>query len=462
MAPGAVAAAAAADPGENPPPESSSCPLLLIAPAASYRTAAYLAAARALGQSVLLASAGELPLVPANVTGVRLTGSSRTELLACLPSGVRIRAVLATDDETVPLASRVAAALGLPHNPTDAALASTRKDIGRARLAAAGVPVPEFLRLDLNAPLAEPLASLCYPVVLKPLALSGSRGVIRADDPQSALQAAQRIARLLVDAGVSGETGSTLLVERYVPGSEFALEGLLESGRLRVLGLFDKPDPLCGPFFAETLYVTPSRLATEEQEQIRRIVERACAAYGLHSGPVHAEIRGGSGKFIILEVAARTIGGLCAQLFELVAGTTWEEMVIRNALGESLAEPSQELARAADGGPMCAGIYMLPVREAGILRRVEGVGAARRLPGILELIIWLREGYELVPLPEGASYLGFIFAQGDTPGQVEQFLRDAARELRVVVAPALPVRVGAVGDPNHRQAPGRDHKKSPA
>jgi biotin carboxylase len=267
--------------------------------------------------------------------------------------------------------------------------------------------------------------------VLKPLSLSASRGVIRVDNVHALHTACARIERILAGEGIRDRfAASHLLVESFVPGPEVAVEGLLRGGRLSVLAIFDKPDPLDGPFFEETYYITPSRHDQDIRTRIIRRVEEACQAMGLREGPVHAEVRISAGEGVILEVAARTIGGDCARLLHFGTGQALEDLVISHAVGRPLPLVPQE------GG---AGVLMIPIPEAGILRRIEGMAAARAVPWIDDVLISIREGYELVPLPEGAAYLGFIFAHAPTPAAAEAALRASHAKLKFVVAPLMAV-----------------------
>ena len=418
--------------------------LLLVAPHSSYRISPYLSAAQSLGVDVLVASTSEYSLVSAVAEGLRIDLDQPDQALATILETAHKRpfaGVIATDDSVVQLAAQVAQQLGLPHNPPEAVQLTHRKDLARARLAEQGVAVPAFSRIDLNADLGEQVATLQYPCVIKPLSLSGSRGVIRVDNAEQAVSAARRIAVIVRDLG-GAEDRRYLLVEDYLPGIEVAVEAMLHNGKLQVLAIFDKPDPLEGPYFEETYYITPSRLTEAQQALIARRVGEACAAYGLTTGPVHAELRLNTrphdqpqnqsqsdqqkDEAWILEVAARTIGGQCAQLLKQGTGHGLEELVIAQAIGNPLTRQDTNFA---------AGVLMIPIPKAGILRRVEGLGAARRVEHILDVEIFVREGYELVPLPEGAAYLGFIFAQASKPEQVEAALREAHTHLNFVTAP---------------------------
>jgi len=404
--------------------------ILLIAPHGSYRTAPFLAAAKIRGIEVLIASEAKHSLVSVYAQGLHIDFDDPQTSLQTILREARQRpfaAVLGCDDASAELAAAAASELGLPHNPATAVRLARRKDLARARLAAAGVPAPRHWRLDLTRPLAAQAGAICFPCVLKPVALAASRGVIRADSIAELMQAAARIQVLLARAGLhAAEERETILAEEFIPGFEVAVEGLLTQGVLQVLAIFDKPDPLNGPYFEETYYITPSRLGSAVQRDLRTTISAACAAYGLREGPIHAECRINDQGVWILEVAARTIGGLCGRLLRFGAGLNLEELVLLHALGES------KVLQAEAGG---AGVLMIPIPQAGILRRVEGVLAAQRVAYIEDVIIDVREGYELVPLPEGASYLGFIFARAPSAAQAEAALRAAHACLRVVVMP---------------------------
>lgn len=407
--------------------------ILLVAPANSYRTFSYLAAARRLGVEATLASEGEHALVTGMVNGVHLNlqHENAPDVLSAMHQENPFAGVVATDDSTVELGSKVARTLGLPHNPPEAARISRRKDLARARLQEAGLPVPAHCMIDLSRNLVPQLADISYPCVVKPLALSASRGVIRANDAGELKSACHRVQAMLAKEFPAHATEQThVLAEQFIPGAEVALEGILHRGCLRVLAIFDKPDPMEGPFFEETYYITPSRKPAGLQQLITEVVDRACQAYGLQEGPVHAELRINDGGVWIMEVASRTIGGHCGRLLRFGKGVHLEDLVISQALDRTLAIKPQRGA---------AGVLMIPIPKAGVLRRVEGVLAAGRVPFVEEVEISLREGYELVPLPEGDRYLGFMFSQAPTAAEAEQALRDGHDKLNVVVAPVFEI-----------------------
>jgi biotin carboxylase len=414
--------------------------LLLIAPRNSYRIYPFLKACEGLGIEALVVSDGKHSLVSALAQGLHIDldePDAAVDRIVQATGGRGFRAVIGTDDATVPLAYRVARALGLPGNPPAAAVYAHRKDRARMRLREAGVPVPDHEVMALADAVRGRITGLDLPVVLKPVALSGSRGVIRADSPQAFVEAARRIQRICADRP-DPAVRDTLLVEAYLPGTEVALEGLLDRGQLHVLAIFDKPDPLVGPYFEETYYVMPTRLPHPIQRQVQDTVAAACAAYGLRDGPVHAELRLNNDGVWVIEVAARTIGGQCARLLRIGAGYGVEELVVAQAVGRPLALRQEEDA---------AGVLMIPIPRAGVLRRVEGVLAAHKVPFIQDVEISVREGYELVPLPEGSSYLGFIFARAPTPGLVKRALREAYAHLTVVTAPIWRIEGGAMSPP---------------
>lgn len=408
--------------------------LLVVAPPNSYRTAAYLEAADRLGADTLVASQGAYSIVGEYAHGLHLDFSDPDAALARLLREAQTQpfaGVVATDDSTTELAARAAAALGLPHNPPEAVRLARRKDLARARLAAADVPVPWHRRLDLAAPLAPQLDGVPFPCVVKPIAMSASRGVIRADDTPALAAACARVVRIIA-AEPEADERRYLLVEEFIRGIEIAVEGMLYNGALELLAVFDKPDPLNGPYFEETYYLTPSRLDPEILALLKKRIADGCAAYGLREGPIHAECRINADGVWLLEIAARTIGGLCARLLRLGTGYGVEELVLAQAMRRRL-----KFAPTKGG----AGVLMIPIPKAGILRRVEGVAAAQAVPGVEEVVIYVREGYELVPLPEGASYLGFIYARGDTPAAAEVALRQAHACLNIVVAPLFQAKV---------------------
>ena len=406
----------------------------VLLPESSYRGDDLLAAARKLDVEVIVASdrchvlaeewtEGSLPLDFTDPDGA-------AQELAEAVRARQPRAVLGTDDQTAVIAARAAHLLGLPHNPPEAAEAARNKRLARERLRAAGVPVPRFVALALDEP---PPGDVPFPCVVKPLVLSGSRGVIRANDPAELRTALGRVARLLRSPQVAMRRDPELqriLIEEFLPGPEVALEGLLTRGELRVLALFDKPDPLDGPFFEETLYVTPSREPSSTQEAVAREVAHAARALGLVHGPLHAELRLTPAGPRILEVAARSIGGLCGRALRFGVGVTLEELLLQHALGR---DPDLPRERAA------AGVLMLPIHRGGMLREVRGLAQARAVPGVTDLVITAHADEELVPLPEGSSYLGFAFARGDTPQEVEAALRRAGGHIEVEVTPKLPL-----------------------
>jgi biotin carboxylase len=413
--------------------------LLLITPPNSYRTAAFIAAARHNHVDVLVASEGRYSLVSEIAAGLHidLDAPDALDILLTASQERPFAGVVATDDATVELGSRIAAALGLPHNPPHAARISRRKDLSRKALADAGVSVPEFRILELERPLPEQIAGFGLPGVIKPLSLSASRGVIRVDTQAGLMDACERVRKILATESLADEfAAGHVLLEAFIPGAEVALEGLLHGGELDVLAIFDKPDPLDGPFFEETYYITPSRHTGHLQRQLVECTQAACAALGLREGPVHAELRISEAGPVMLEVASRTIGGECARLLNFGTGRSLEDLVITHAIDRPLPLVQN------DGG---AGVLMLPIPGAGILRRVEGIGEARAVPGVTDVLINIRDGYELVPLPEGGSYLGFIFAQCKTPAAAEAALRDAHSKLKIVIAPAFRIENGRGG-----------------
>lgn len=421
--------------------------LILLASARTYRNQAFTVAAQKLGLEVALGLDVPPPLLPKMQNCFALDYRNHTRALKTILQYAATRpvhAVLGVDDAGTVLAAHANAALGLAGNAPEATEMAGDKALMRQKFAEAGVSSPIFhvsrFTVDAGKILQEAFASgVRFPFVLKPTRLSASKGVMRADNPQEFYERLTRL-RLILEK----EACEELIVENFFAGVEVALEGLLNHGQLHPLAIFDKPDPLDGPFFEETIYVTPSRLPAEAQNWIIQSTEHACAALGLCEGPIHAELRlalpspngrgaGGEGlDGIVVEVAARSIGGLCSRTlrFAQSGGTSLEELILRQAVGLEL-----NVQREGPAG----GVMMIPIPAAGLLREVTGVEAARRVRLIEEIEITAPLNYPLVPLPEGDSYLGFIFARGPEPAAVETALREAHQHLHFTLTPEIPL-----------------------
>ncbi|MEK6568882.1 MAG: ATP-grasp domain-containing protein [candidate division NC10 bacterium] len=407
--------------------------VLLLLPTTTYRSGAFLEAAKGLGVEVVVAS--ERPNVfqeaqPGRYLSLDFFNPDKAERQAIDFAATRpIDAIVGIDDATTVLAAALSGALSLPHNSVASTAASRDKHQMRDLLSRDGVPVPSYVLRSVDDDPVLEARRMVYPCVVKPLMLSASRGVIRADDEGQFVGAVRRLEAILrtPDAAALGDIARQVLIEAFVPGREVALEGLLVRGELHVLALFDKPDPLDGPFFEETIYVTPSRLSAPVQAEIASCTARAARALGLRDGPVHAELRVNRRGPSVIEVAARSIGGLCSRTLRFGTGLSLEELILRHALGMGI--PSLERERRA------AGVMMIPIPRAGVLKEVRGQAEARSVPGIEEIAITAHAGEDLVPLPEGARYLGFIFARAESPERVEAALREAHRRLEFIVMP---------------------------
>src|SRR5579883_185964 len=402
--------------------------LLLMSPA-TYRAGAFLSAAQRLNLEVVVGI--DLPEtladywhVPLGIDFTHIADSVQTimEFAQKHP----LHAILSVDDAASELAAHASVALGLAHNSPQAAEAARDKLLMRKLMAAGGAPCPVFRDFSLHGDPAWIATQVTYPCVLKPLRLSGSRGVIRANHPAEFIAAFHRLKRLLMSEGYK-ENETSFLVEDFIPGFEVALEGLLTQGKLEVLALFDKPDPLVGPFFEETIYVTPSRLPAATQRLIAATAEHAAAALGLRNGPLHAELRINDEGAWPVDIAARSIGGLCSRTLSFGTGMSLEELILRHALGFEIPSTNREAS--------ASGVMMIPIPARGVLRDVHGVSEAEAVPGIVDVTISILRGQPVVPLPEGSEYLGFIFARGDSPEFVEQALRRAHVKLRFDIEP---------------------------
>jgi len=429
--------------------------VLLLATTTGYQIRSFGEAARELGVELVFASDRCDQLDDPwwdHAIPIRFHDEERSvaALISAFPDA-RPDGILAVGDRPTILAARAAAAFGLPGNPPEAAAASRNKLASRRAFKAAGLPTPQFQPVPVDRDAYELSGHVTYPVVVKPLALSGSRGVMRVDDAAGFVAAFDRLRRLLDSRDVQMERDTAhqmTMIESFIPGAEFAVEGLLEHGEFRALAIFDKPDPLDGPFFEETIYVTPSRASHDTQERIIAAVRAAIAALGLRHGPIHAECRvdlSGADlhgpQVFVLEVAARPIGGLCSKAlrFQHADGSiaSLEEVLLHHTLGEDVSGFTRER--------QASGVMMIPIPKRGIYRRVDRVEEASAVPGVEEIQITAKPDTMLVPLPEGKSYLGFIFARGESADAVDQALREAHarlqfaidREVAILEAPVL-------------------------
>ena len=394
--------------------------LLLLIPTQSYRTHDFMAAAAKLGVEVVVGSDQAQVLAAATGNTLEVDFKERRRGTRQIAEFARLHpldAIVAVDDGANLLAADAAAALGLAHNRPEAVMAARNKHHFRQRLAEAGLPGPDFRLVSLGDDPGRLAREITYPCVLKPLTLAMSRGVIRADGDNSFVDAFHRISAIIAgdDADTPGEAADHLLIESYIEGTEYAVEGLMREGRLQVLALFDKPDPLDGPYFEETIYVTPAGVTDAGKNNIKDAAEAAARAIGITSGPVHIDLRVTPNNVQVIEVDARSIGGYCGRSLRFAGGMRLEEIVLSQAAGLRL-----EVAEAGAGGVM-----MIPIPSSGVLRQVEGLEAARAVAGIASIDITIPLGQPVRQLPEGDRYLGFIIGHGETAEAVTRALREA-------------------------------------
>ena len=406
--------------------------IFLILPTTTYRASAFLKAARKLDIEVVVGSDRRQALAD-QTPGKSLAFDFQNPETAVRKIVQFFKAdppksVLGVDDDSVLLAAMASEALSLPHNTVASVQATRNKHRMRSITKKAGIPSPGFSLFPIDYDPVSISRSVKFPCVLKPLSLSTSRGVIRANNPDEFESAFKRIAKILSGKKMivkDGQTDDGLLVEDYIPGAEIALEGMLSRDGLRVLALFDKPDPLEGPFFEETLYITPSRLAVSLQDKIKDRTAEAAKALGLRDGPIHAELRLNDAGVWIVEIAARSIGGLCSRTLRFGTGMSLEEVILRHATGSTVASIERDSA--------AAGVMMMPIPRKGLLRAVRGLEAARMVPDIEEISITIPTNQVVEPLPEGSRYLGFIFARGESPSRVEEALRESYGRIEVII-----------------------------
>lgn len=413
-------------------PDATRPRLLLLLPTTTYRTEQFVEAAHRLDVALTVASEERSAFAatePARLLTLDFSNPKDAARQALeFSQSHPIAAVFGIDDQTAVVAAQIARVLGLRHNSVEAVEAAGNKYLQRLLLERAGVPVPRFALHSVRDNAQRLSARVEYPCVIKPLVLSASRGVIRVDDPAEFTDAFARIARVLSEPDVPvGEAASQILVEQYVSGPEFALEGLLHDGELETLALFDKPDPMTGPFFEETIFTTPSRFPRETQQALQVCAQQATQALGLESGPVHVELRYNDLGAWLIELAARPIGGKCAQVLRFGGdgGTSLEQLHLGRAIGGYEVIPKRERAAVS--------VMMIPVPRAGVLEDIRGVAAAEAVPLVTGVVISAHRGQQVRPLPEEARYLGFIFARGDSVDDVEAAVRDAYRQIEWLI-----------------------------
>ena len=409
--------------------------VLLVAATTGYQTRAFADAGRRLGFDLVLATDRCHVLEdPWGDHAIPVRFEDPQASRDALAAEGRFDGVVAVADRPTLIAALTAEALGVQYHSPAAVARCRDKYLARQRFQAAGLPVPKFFRVELSGSPVHAAKRAQFPCVLKPLGLSASRGVIRANDAEEFVEAFERIRAILDRSDVQilrEEHSRYIQVESFIEGREFAIEGLVTAGQMQVLAIFDKPDPLDGPVFEETIYVTPSRESAETAELLVTAVDRAVRALGLTHGPIHAELRLNHEGAWVLEVAARPIGGLCARALRFDGGMSLEELILRHAVGENVS--------AAKLRDPASGVMMIPIPKGGIYEGVEGVGQASAIERVDEVVITAKEGQKIEPLPEGASYLGFIFARGESPALVEAALRQAHGCLKFEIATALPV-----------------------
>ena len=408
-----------------------SATVLLLIPSHSYRTSDFMRAASDLDISVIVGIDTEF-IINAdqqNVIGLNFSDPEEAaEAISEFRPDISLDAILAVDDAGTLVAAKASQMLELPHNSVSSVELTRDKYALRVALSRSKLPSPGYKLFEATQSqdeLEHIADSIEYPVVLKPRGLSGSQGVIRANTSIEFIDGFNRIKKILKLESSRDECDAdlltTILVEDYVPGPEFAIEGVLDKGNLTVLALFDKPDPLIGPFFEETIYVTPTSYPDDVQSQIISTVQSACGALGLTHGPVHAEVRLDGDKVFLIDLAGRSIGGQCARTLSFGSGLSLEEIILTHAVGDDINLLNRESS--------AAGVMMIPIPAAGIFQKVSGVDKAEKISGIESVSIVPTSGDELIPLPDGNEYLGFIFAKGTTAQIVEKSLREAHNQL---------------------------------
>lgn len=406
--------------------------VLILIPTASYRAHDFMAAANSLDIEVIIGSDRRQALsklLPDTSLALNLQKpESSLKKVKEFAQRRPLSAIVGVDEETVILAAMASEVLGLSYNGVSSVRATRNKYLMRQKMAQAGLLSPKFQVISTDTDPKKLAEEFDYPLVLKPTFLSASQGVIRANQPDEFVDAFHQIRKIICDPSnkkKSLETNNQILVEDYIPGTEVAVEGILVNGKFKLFAVFDKPDPLEGPYFIETIYVTPSRYPKGIQVEIVEITVDALSALGLTTGPVHAEMRINEEGIWILEIAARSIGGLCSRTLKFNNGISLEELILSHAIGDNIRQIERE--------EKAAGVMMMPVPKMGILKEVKNIDSAKKIPGIENILITIAPEQKLEPLPLGSKYLGFIFARGETPEFVENSIRKAHKKIEVVI-----------------------------
>jgi biotin carboxylase len=408
--------------------------VLILIPTASYRAHDFMAAANRLGIEVIIGSERRQALskllpdssLALNLQKPELSLKKIREFAKRNP----LSAIVGVDEETVILAALASDAMRLSYNSVSSVRATRNKHLMREKISESGLRNPNFRVFSAESDPKRLAAEIDYPCVLKPTFLSASQGVIRANSPDELVDAFRQVKKIVTDPSnrkKSPETKDQILVEDYIPGTEVAVEGILINGEFKLLAIFDKPDPLEGPYFIETIYVTPSRYPKSVHNEIIETTVMAIKALGLSTGPVHSEMRINEKGIWILEIAARSIGGLCSRALRFSDGSSLEELLLRHAIGEDIHQVQRE--------EKAAGVMMMPVPKPGVLKEVKNIESAKQVPGIENIIITIAPEQKIEPLPFGSRYVGFIFARGESPGFVETSIREAYRRLEVDIQP---------------------------
>jgi len=406
--------------------------VLFLMPTKTYRASAFLAAAEKLNIDAIVGSEQKQALevfTPDRTLTLDFSDPEKAKkVIVEFAEKHSLNAIIPVDEDTAVIGSLACKALGLPHNSPESAIAAREKQRMREILIKAGLPSPDYTVFSTQEEPEELAQKLKYPCVLKPLFLSSSLGVIRANEPVEFVSAFKRIKKILAEAEiikVDKKLSRQILVEKFVRGDEVAVEGIFTEGKLKILTIFDKPDALNGPYFEETIYATPSRHPQEIQQQLENTITQASQAMGIKHGAVHAELRINQDGVWLIEIAARSIGGLCSKTLRFDGDITLEELILRHAIGENIEKLTRE--------KQAAGVMMIPIPELGILKKILGLKQAESVKGVDEIKITIPISQKVVPLPEGNKYLGFIFARSERAEEVEEILKRAHERLEFVI-----------------------------
>ena len=245
--------------------------------------------------------------------------------------------------------------------------------------------------------------------VLKPIYGTASKSVLKINNVE---KNKEQIEKLMQDC-----FDQDLVIEEYIDGKEYALEGTIINSELKKIVIFDKPVEYKHPYFEESIYITPSELSSEAEKRVVSIVDKACKKIGLEDGPVHVEFKINENQIFIIEINPRMIGGLCSRCLSFgLFKVSLEEIILHAFMNNELK--NIELLNNY------VGVLMIPTPKSGKFISINKE-ELEKIPNISNVEITVPEGSDLLEPPYGDKYLGFAFSQGIDKKTVNESLLTA-------------------------------------